>query len=132
VRVVAAGRAPGDADPGRRVPRRRPPDVRGRDAASARAGLGAQRSRRPRRVAEVGADLERGLAAADGRALAQSSDLNTIPVRGFGQKNVVFCGIRTRSTAAARVCATDTGVQRIAALAAPLSTSAAVAAASWR
>ena len=55
-----------------------------------------------------------------------------MPVRGLGEKNVVFCGMRTRSTAAARVSATDTGEHRIAALAAPLSTSAATACASWR
>ncbi len=39
-----------------------------------------------------------------------------MPVRGLGEKNVVFWGIRTRSTAAARVWATDTGRHRIAAL----------------
>ena len=32
-----------------------------------------------------------------------------MPVRGLGEKNVVFCGIRTPASAAARVCATDTG-----------------------
>ena len=35
----------------------------------------------------------------------------------MGQKNVVFCGMRTRSTAAARVPATETGEHRIAAVA---------------
>ncbi len=54
----------------------------------------------------------------------------TIPDRGFGVKNVVFCGMRAPSSAAARVCATDTGLQRIAAVAAPLSTWAATPAAS--
>ncbi len=53
-----------------------------------------------------------------------------MPVRGFGQKNVVFCGMRTRSTAAERVWATETGEQRIAAVAAALSTSAATPCAS--
>ena len=45
----------------------------------------------------------------------QSSVRKTMPVRGLGQKNVVFWGMRTRSTAAARVCATVTGEHRIAA-----------------
>ena len=39
----------------------------------------------------------------------------------MGAKNVVFWGMRTRSVAAARVCATETGLQRIAARAVPLS-----------
>ena len=49
-----------------------------------------------------------------------------MPVRGFGLKNVVFCGMRARSTAAARVWATVTGEHRIAAPALPFSTAAAV------
>ena len=34
---------------------------------------------------------------------AQSKLRNTIPVRGFGAKNVVFCGMRTPAAAAARI-----------------------------
>ena len=56
-----------------------------------------------------------------------------MPVRGLGAKNVVFCGMRTRSTAAARVVGDrDRASSRIAAVAAPLSTSAATRGASWR
>ena len=51
-----------------------------------------------------------------------------MPDRGLGAKKVVFCGMRARFVAAARVCATETGLHRIAASAAPLSTCAATAA----
>ena len=74
----------------------------------------AQRSRRPRQAAALRADLDGQLARA--RRGRSSSLRNTMPERGLGEKNVVFCGMRTRSIAAARVCATDTGLQRIAAL----------------
>ena len=100
------------------------PVVRGRDAASAGRRRRAQRPGRPRHAAAVGADLD-GQLAPTPPAGAQSSVRNTIPDRGLGVKKVVFCGMRTRSIAAARVCATDTGLHRIAAVAAPLSTWAA-------
>ena len=35
-----------------------------------------------------------------------------MPVRGFGAKNVVFCGIRTPASAAARIWSTVTGAQQ--------------------
>ena len=130
--LVAAGRPTDHPDPGRRVPCDRPPELRGRDAAAAGGCVGQGWPGRPRRSAPFRADLVGLLARTSPPARAQSSVRNTMPVRGFGLKNVVFCGMRARSTAAARVWATVTGEQRIAALALPLSTAAAVAAASWR
>jgi hypothetical protein len=53
-------------------------------------------------------------------------------VRGFGEKNVVFSGMRTPANAAARVWATVTGRNKTAASAAPFSTNAATAVASLR
>ena len=136
VRAVAAGRAPRDADPGRRVPRGRASVVRGRDAASARRRRRAQRPRRPREAAALRARPGRSAARprpSVGATPAQSQRCGTpSPTGASGVKNVVFCGMRARSIAAARVCATDTGLHRIAALAAPLSTSAATACASCR
>ena len=55
-----------------------------------------------------------------------------MPVRGFGLKNVVFWGMRARSTAAARVWATVTGEHRIAAPALPFRPRPRSAPASWR
>ena len=72
VRAVAAGRAPRDADPGRRVPRGRAAVVRGRDAAPARRRRRAQRPRRPRQAPPLGPDLDRQLARSD------------LPFRAFG------------------------------------------------
>ena len=40
-------------------------------------------------------------------------------MRGFGAKNVVFCGMRTRASAAARIWGTVTGGSRIAASTSP-------------
>ena len=60
VRAVAAGRPADDADAGRRVPRGRAAELRGRDAAPAgrRRGQGPRRSRR---LAPLRADLDGGL-----------------------------------------------------------------------
>ena len=86
--------APTMPDAGRRVPRRRPADVRGRGAAAAR--------RRGRSVSGPG-DLAALLVDRRhlGRQLARRSSRqgssrlrNTMPVRGLGAKNVVFCGMR--------------------------------------
>ena len=42
-----------------------------------------------------------------------------MPVRGFGAKNVVFCGMRSPAAAAARISSTVTGRRSTAASALP-------------
>ena len=70
------------------------------DAAPTRRRVRASGPRRLARAAPVGSHLVGGLGPV---RRCQSSVRNTMPVRGLGQKNVVFCGMRTRSIAAARV-----------------------------
>ena len=76
------------------------PVVRGRDAAAARRGGRTQRPRRPRRAAALGA--RPGPSA--NRPVRELSRACGTPCRSAasGVKNVVFCGMRARSTAAAR------------------------------
>ena len=95
VRAVAAEPQPDDAHAGRRVPRRRPGRVRVRDLASADA-CEREGPWRPRPAARVRRHLGRQLAA-------QSSIRNTVPVLGFGAKNVVFGGISLPAWAVAAI-----------------------------
>jgi hypothetical protein len=52
-----------------------------------------------------------------------STERKTIPVRGFGQKNVVLAGIRVRLSATAWICSTVAGRRRRPAEARPATTS---------
>jgi hypothetical protein len=52
-----------------------------------------------------------------------STERKTIPVRGFGQKNVVLAGIRVRLSATAWICSTVAGRRSIPAAARPATTS---------
>ena len=115
------------------------PTLRGRGAEPARRGAGDPRPRRPPGADRVrpasGTSPERArrrTSTVDGETAGLVELRNTRPVRGFGAKNVVFCGMRTRASAAARIWATVTGGSRIAASTSPAATIAATAAASWR
>ena len=93
---------PETPDAGRRVPRGRAAGVRRVDAAAARRRGRALGPGRPGGAVALGADLDGRVAASATagerrRRGTQSSVRNTMPVRGLGQKNVVFCGMRTRS-----------------------------------
>ena len=130
VRAVPPGRHRRRADADRRVPGRRSARLRGRGAAAARSAPRSAGPRRPRGAARVrrhlgGRRLGRGYAR-----LVEAAEHD--PVRGFGEKNVVFSGMRTPAKAAARICATVTGRNKTAVSASPFSTNAATAAALLR
>ena len=101
--------------------------TRPRCSASSSSAVGASGPRRPRRAARLRRHLGRQLAR-HGRRRQSSRLRNTMPVRGFGAKNVVFSGMRRPAAAAARIVSTVTGRSRTAASASPLSTSAATVA----
>ena len=120
VRAVTARVRAHDAHADRRVPRRRRTrrtrtkcSVRSSARSSARAPATSRRCWRPAPRGTSTDALTRPRPI--GRAGGQRSRLrNTIPVRGFGAKNVVFCGIRTPASAAARIWSTVTARSRIA------------------
>ncbi len=132
VRAVAPGRPADDADAGRRVPRRRPADVRGRDAAAAGRGVRRSGARRPRR--RCSAPRRPGRSAEPTRPRPRSVER---------AEDHAGARLRARRTSSSAACARGRprrrgsarrtpGEHRIAALAAPLSTSAATPRASWR
>ncbi len=87
------------AHAGRRVPRRRPADVRGRGAAPARRRVRASGSRRPRQAHRHRRHLGRRRLARRRCALGQSRLRNTMPVRGFGREErrlLAACADRPR------------------------------------
>ena len=127
VRAVAPVVVADDAHPGGCVPVDHAADVRERGAAAARR-------RRPS-VRAPATSPSSSAPAPPGKSTSQtgSSRLrNTIPVRGFGAKNVVFSGMRRSAAAAARIVSTVTGRRSTAASALPFATCAATVCASLR